>query len=102
MLLNATDASILTILEKGRITNSELAHRIGLSAAATLARVGKLESAGFICGYTAILDRPGLGLPITAFVSVILRSHGRQESADFLEAVKGTAASDGVPPHRRR
>lgn len=90
MLLDTTDAQILTILqEEGRITNSELAQRVGLSAGATLARVGKLETAGFICGYTAILDRPGLGLPITAFVSVILRSHGRQESADFLEAVKG-------------
>src|SRR5947208_8190450 len=89
MLLDATDARILEILQlEGRITNAELATRIGLSAGATLARVGKLESGGFINGYAAILDRPGLGLPVTAFVAVILKSHGRQESADFLEAVK--------------
>jgi Lrp/AsnC family leucine-responsive transcriptional regulator len=89
MLLDATDARILeTLQEEGRITNADLATRIGLSAGATLARVGKLEAAGFICGYKAILDRPGLGLGVTAFVAVILKSHGRQESADFLEAVK--------------
>ncbi len=90
MLLDATDAHILTILqEEGRITNAELAQRIGLSAGATLARVSKLEASGVICGYATILNRQSLGLPVTAFVSVILRSHGRQESADFLEAVKG-------------
>jgi len=90
MLLDATDARILEILQiEGRITNSELATRIGLSAGATLARVGKLESGGFIAGYAAILDRAGLGLSITAFVAVILKSHGRQESADFLTAVQG-------------
>ena len=90
MLLDATDATILTILqEEGRITNAELAQRIGLSAGATLARVSKLEASGVICGYATILNRQTLGLPVTAFVSVILRTHGRQESADFLEAVKG-------------
>src|SRR5689334_15559925 len=89
MLLDATDSRILEILqEEGRITNADLATRIGLSAGATLARVNKLESAGFICGYKAILDRAGLGLNITAFVAVILKSHGRQESMDFLEAVQ--------------
>ena len=89
MLIDTTDSRILEILqEEGRITNAELAVRIGLSPGATLARVGKLEAAGFICGYKAILDRPGLGLGVTAFVSVILKSHGRQESMDFLEAVK--------------
>jgi len=89
MLLDATDSRILEILqEEGRITNADLATRIGLSAGATLARVNKLESAGFICGYRAILDRAGLGLGVTAFVAVILKSHGRQESMDFLEAVQ--------------
>lgn len=89
MLLDATDARILeTLQEEGRITNAELAQRIGLSPGATLARVSKLEASGLICGYTAIMNRQGLGLPVTAFVAVILRSHGRQESADFLEAVK--------------
>lgn len=89
MLLDATDARILeTLQEEGRITNAELAQRIGLSPGATLARVGKLENAGVISGYTAIMDRESLGLPVTAFVAVILRSHGRQESAHFLEAVK--------------
>lgn len=89
MLLDATDARILeTLQEEGRITNAELAQRIGLSPGATLARVSKLEASGLICGYTAIMNRQALGLPVTAFVAVILRSHGRQESADFLEAVK--------------
>ena len=89
MLLDATDARILEILqESGRITNAELAHRVGLSPGATLARVSKLELAGVISGYTAIMNREALGLAVTAFVAVILKTHGRQESADFLEAVK--------------
>lgn len=89
MLLDATDARILELLqEQGRITNAELAQRIGLSPGATLARVSKLELAGVISGYTAIMDRELLGVPVTAFVAVIMRTHGRQESSDFLAAVK--------------
>ena len=88
MLLDAIDQNILDILqEDGRITNAELANRIGLTPGPVLSRVNKLESAGFIRGYVALLDRESLGLPVTAFVSVILKSHGRESSSNFVSAV---------------
>lgn len=90
MTLDAIDARLLGLLQsEGRITNAELAARVGLSAGPTLARVNKLESLGHIKGYVAVLDRQLLGLPVVAFVSVILRSHGRPESENFLQAVEG-------------
>lgn len=88
MTLDAVDIAILDILqEDGRITNSELAQRVGLTPAPTLARVNKLETAGYITGYTAIVNRDKLGLPVTAFVAVIVKSHGVAASQEFLKAV---------------
>lgn len=71
------------------MTNAELASRIGLTPGPTLARVNKLESAGIIRGYAALVDRDAVGLPVTAFVSVILKNHGKAASQDFLKAVAG-------------
>jgi len=87
--LDTVDRKILTLLQKeGRITNAELAHRVGLTPAPTLARVGKLEREGYIRRYTAIADQAMLGLPVTAFVSVILQSHKKKTSEDFRAAVE--------------
>jgi Lrp/AsnC family leucine-responsive transcriptional regulator len=89
MALDAVDKAILEILQDdGRITNAELAQRIGLTPAPTLARVHKLESAGYVKGYAAIVDRQLLGLPVTAFVAVILKSHGVAAAEGFLTAVR--------------
>lgn len=86
--LDSRDRRILAILQKdGRLTNAALAQRIGLTPAPTLARVDKLERAGYIRRYAAILDQTKLGLPVTAFVSVILQSHKRKTSEDFRAAV---------------
>jgi len=88
MSLNAVDVAILnTLQQEGRITNAELAQRVGLTAAPTLARVNKLEANGYIKGYTAIVDRNKIGLPFTAFVAVIVKSHGMAASQEFLKAV---------------
>src|SRR3954462_15512543 len=88
MSLDAVDVAILdTLQEEGRITNAELAQRVGLTPAPTLARVNKLEERGFIRGYTAIVDREKIGLPFTAFVAVIVRSHGMAAAQEFLKAV---------------
>jgi len=87
--LDAVDRKILTLLQKdGRITNAELARRIGLTPAPTLARVAKLERAGYIRRYVAIADQGRLGLPVTAFVSVILQSHKKKTSEDFRASVE--------------
>lgn len=83
------DLRILEILQhEGRITNFELAGRIGLTPAPTLARVKKLEQSGFIKRYAAIADQSKLGKPVTAFVSVILESHRKNTSIDFVKAVE--------------
>lgn len=89
MTLDAMDRAILDILQReGRITNVELAQRIGLSPGPTLARVNKLESAGYIDGYVALVNRPKMGLAVTAFVLVSLREHNRAANDAFLSAVK--------------
>lgn len=88
-MIDSHDEIILAILQtEGRITNAELASRIGLTPGPTLARVNKLESAGFIQGYSARVDRPSVGYPITAFVSVILQSHNKASNDAFLMAVR--------------
>lgn len=88
MALNAIDYSVLAILQQdGRITNAELAQRVGLTPGPMLARVSKLEASGYIQGYTAILNRDALGLSVTAFVSVIMKSHDRPSSEAFVAAV---------------
>jgi DNA-binding Lrp family transcriptional regulator len=88
MKLDEVDLSILDILQRdGRITNFDLAKRIGLTPAPTLARVKKLESFGYIRRYAALVDQVKLGMPVTAFVSVILESHKKKTSLDFMKAV---------------
>lgn len=83
------DLEILEILQhEGRITNSDLAHRIGLTPAPTLARVKKLESDGYIKRYVALVDPVKLRMPVMAFVSVILESHKKNTSIAFVKAVE--------------
>jgi Lrp/AsnC family leucine-responsive transcriptional regulator len=87
--LDPVDLKILEILQKdGKIANFRLAKRIGLTPAPTLARVKKLENAGYIRRYVALLNQTLLGLPVTAFVSVILESHKRKTTIDFVDAVQ--------------
>ena len=65
------DLGILQELQaNGRLTNAELAQRVGLSAAPCWRRVRALEEAGFIKGYHAEIDRRKVGLGVLAFVRV--------------------------------
>lgn len=67
--LDNYDLAILQHLqEDGRLTNTELAQRVGLSAAPCWRRVRALEAAGFIRGYRAEVDRHRIGLGVLAFV----------------------------------
>lgn len=87
---DAIDRQILEILQReGRITNAELAARVGLTPGPTLARVNKLEASGLIRGYVALVDRNRIGLDVTAFVSIILKQHGKASSVAFIEAMQG-------------
>jgi Lrp/AsnC family leucine-responsive transcriptional regulator len=86
--LDSTDLAILSQLQDdGAMTNTELAHRIGLTPAPTLERVRKLEREGYIRKYVALVDQGKLGRPVTAFVSVIMKSHGQKTSDDLRRAV---------------
>ena len=87
--LDAIDLKILTELQsEGRITNVELARRVGISAPPCLRRVRALEEAGFIRGYRALLDEKLLGFEVTVFAMVHLSS---QAEAD-LKRVRGFRA----------
>jgi len=67
--LDKYDLAILGALQRdARLTNAELAQRVGLSAAPCWRRVRALEEAGFIRGYRAEIDRHKIGLGVLAFV----------------------------------
>ncbi|WP_150697099.1 Lrp/AsnC family transcriptional regulator [Pandoraea terrae] len=84
MDLDATDASILKILqEDGRLSNSDLAERVALSASPCWKRLRRLESSGVIRGYQAVLDRHALGLGVVAFVSISLDNHTEKTCRTF-------------------
>lgn len=69
--LDAIDLQILSILQQdGRIANTELAQRIGLTPPTVLRRVKILEERGYIKGYVAVLDPLAFGLTVTAFIFV--------------------------------
>src|SRR5438046_7445204 len=69
--LDRYDIAILRELQRdARLSNTELANRIGISAAPTWRRVRWLEEQGYITGYRAELDRRKLGLGVLAFVRV--------------------------------
>jgi len=69
--LDKFDLAILQELQRdGRLTNAELASRVGLSAAPCWRRVRALEEGGYILGYRAELDRRKIGLGVMAFVRV--------------------------------
>ena len=65
------DRALLAALARdGRASYTDLAERVGLSVSAVHQRVRRLEQRGLITGYRATLDAKGLGLPLTAFVSI--------------------------------
>jgi DNA-binding Lrp family transcriptional regulator len=89
--LDAIDWKILKELqEDGRITNVELARRVGISAPPSLRRVRALEEAGYIKGYRGLLDEKLLGYEVTVFAMVHLTSQAEADLAAF-EAFVRTA-----------
>ena len=86
--LDSQNLNILRVLEHdGRISNVELARKVGLSPSACLRRVQDMERSGVIAGYRAILDRGKLGSAITIFVMVGLSEHLRKDALAFEAAV---------------
>jgi Lrp/AsnC family leucine-responsive transcriptional regulator len=84
--LDAIDRRILAALQAdGRLSNVELADKVGLSPSPCLRRVRRLEEAGLIRGYRAVLDRKLIGLGLTVFVSVKIEGH-QEEHTNAVQA----------------
>jgi Lrp/AsnC family leucine-responsive transcriptional regulator len=86
--LDRTDRRILAILQDhGRIQNADLAPKVALSAAPCLRRLRRLEEAGVILRYAAILDPKKLGLGLTAHLEVKLDKQAEHARSTFRKAV---------------
>ncbi|MEL7212392.1 MAG: Lrp/AsnC family transcriptional regulator [Pseudomonadota bacterium] len=72
----------------GRLSNIELADRVGLSPSACLRRVQELEKTGLIKGYRAVLDRDQLGQGFTVYVMVGLSDHSKASQERFESAMR--------------
>jgi DNA-binding Lrp family transcriptional regulator len=87
--LDAIDRQILRELQDdGRMTNVELARRVGISAPPCLRRVRALEQAGYIKGYRALLDEKLLGYEVTVFAMVHLSSQADADLKAFEDFVR--------------
>jgi Lrp/AsnC family leucine-responsive transcriptional regulator len=86
--IDAIDQRILRELSKrGRISNLELAERIGLSPSACLRRVQELERSGVITGYRAVLDPGRMGIGFVAYITVGLSVHTKAAQEAFERAI---------------
>lgn len=89
MILDAIDLKILRELQtEGRMTNVELAERVGISAPPCLRRVRKLEENGYIKGYMALLGADALGFSLSAFCSVGLKHQSEADLSRFSQLMQ--------------
>jgi Lrp/AsnC family leucine-responsive transcriptional regulator len=87
--LDKFDILILNELQAdARLTNTELAQRVGLSAAPCWRRVRALEEAGFIKGYHAEIDRHRIGLGVLAFVRLDANRNTGELTREMEEAIR--------------
>ncbi|MGB0126934.1 MAG: Lrp/AsnC family transcriptional regulator [Rhodocyclaceae bacterium] len=88
MNLDRYDRLILEALqEDGRLSNQDLAERIGLSPSPCLRRVRALEQAGLIIGYRALVDAKALGLSLMALIHISMDQHTPERFNNFEAAV---------------
>lgn len=89
MKLDRIDIKILHELQRnGRITNVELAELVHLSPSPCLMRVKKLQTEGYIEGYSAQINIGKLGQTLTVFTEITLKNHRQADFARFLGAVE--------------
>ena len=87
--LNAVDRRILRALQAdGRMTYDVLAQAVGLSPSAALRRVKRLEEAGAIAAYVALLSPERIGLPLTAYLNVRLEKHTERHKRNPMDLFK--------------
>lgn len=124
MELDDTDRRLLRALQKaGRISNADLSEKVNLSPSACHRRVHRLEDAGYINSYVALLDRRKIGRPTTVFVEItlsgqadevleaferevalipdVLECHLMAGTADYLLKVSAQDSEDFARIHRR-
>ncbi len=122
--IDDTDRRILRVLQKdGRISNADLSERVNLSASACHRRVRRLEEAGYIDGYVALVNPRRVGRPVIVFVEIslsgqadelldaferevklipdVLECHLMAGSADYLLKVCAQDSEDFARIHRR-
>ncbi len=88
MELDRYDRHILEVLQAdGRLSNQELADRIGLSPSPCLRRVRTLEESGLITGYRALVDAKKLGLSLMALLHISMDKHTPERFANFEKKV---------------
>ena len=88
MELDRYDRQILEILQNdGRISNQDLADRIGLSPSPCLRRVRTLEESGLITGYRALLDAKKLGLSLMALIGISMDQHTPERFANLEKTI---------------
>ncbi len=82
--LDAVDRKILSaLLHNARLTNNELAERVGLSPSPCWTRVKRLEANGTIERYAAVIDQSALGLDDIVFIEITLQQHDEQVLQQF-------------------
>ncbi|RGE20058.1 Lrp/AsnC family transcriptional regulator [Leucobacter sp. wl10] len=87
--LDDVDRKIVEELQaNGRITNAELAERVGVAASTCIARVRSLVSRRIITGFTATVDPRAMGLGLEVLVGVTVRSGARQRIAELSEELR--------------
>jgi DNA-binding Lrp family transcriptional regulator len=99
LTVDALDRAIIKELQRdGRVTNQELASRVGLTPAPCLRRVRRLEADGVIRGYSAVVDHDAMGLGLEVIVNAELVAKDWETVRDFESRV---AAMDSVVELRR-
>jgi len=86
--LDAIDCRIVAALRAdGRLSNIDLAERVGLSPSPCLRRVKRLEGQGYIDAYRAVLQRDRVGLGFSVFIGVKIEGHANDRALAFEKAV---------------
>ena len=89
VVIDAVDRQIIEQLQlNGRMTNAELAERVGIAPSNCVARVRSLVSRGIITGFTASVDPAVMGMTLQVLVSVTIRSGARQRISEFSEELR--------------
>jgi DNA-binding Lrp family transcriptional regulator len=87
--LDEIDQAILRILQAdGRVTNADLARQVALSPPAVHARVRRLEEAGVIQRYVALLDREAMGYELLCLINISMERHRRKDIEQVRQAVQ--------------